>query len=166
MIDCTCAYRYRSTFTPADASAYALPRGHSGGGYWFETRQREAAGNTPPFRGTSTYQAELLHGGDSAAAQLAAAEDVSTTQSTTPSLHLGGGVTTASRTSTGQSIGYRSTYSSATSLVARQAEAARLAAMQRPASCPGAQQQQPSAAVLVSSSWAARASACNVLAVA
>lgn len=54
------ACRYCSTYK-ADLSAYKVPN-KTGGGHWFEERQRAAAGSTAPFSSSSTYAAELLQG--------------------------------------------------------------------------------------------------------
>lgn len=57
----TCfASRYRATYV-ADPAAYKVPT-KTGGGYWFEERQRQAAGNTTPFNSSTTYAAEMLQG--------------------------------------------------------------------------------------------------------
>lgn len=52
--------RYRNTYK-ADLSAYKVPS-KTGGGYWFEERQRAAAGNTVPFSSSTTYADEMLQG--------------------------------------------------------------------------------------------------------
>lgn len=52
------ACRYCSTYK-ADLSAYKVPN-NTGGGCWFEERQRAAAGSTAPFSSSTTYAAELL----------------------------------------------------------------------------------------------------------
>ncbi len=52
--------RYRANYV-ADPSAYKAPS-KTGGGYWFEERQRQAAGNTAPFSSSTTYAAEMLQG--------------------------------------------------------------------------------------------------------
>lgn len=52
--------RYQSAYQ-ADPSAYKIPS-KTGGGYWFEERQHQAAGNTVPFSSSTTYAAELLDG--------------------------------------------------------------------------------------------------------
>lgn len=57
----TALYRYRSTYQPADPAAYKAPN-RTGGGYWFEDRQRAAAGNSVPFSSSTTYAAEMLQG--------------------------------------------------------------------------------------------------------
>jgi len=70
-------FRYRSTFQ-ADPAAYQ-PTTKTGGGYWFEERQRKAAGNSPPLLGTSTYAAEVLHGAVTAAQQLEQSQGINST---------------------------------------------------------------------------------------
>jgi hypothetical protein len=60
----TCfASRYRATYV-ANPAAYKVPT-KTGGGYWFEERQRQAAGNTAPSgcgNSSTTYAAEMLQG--------------------------------------------------------------------------------------------------------
>lgn len=52
--------RYQSCYQ-ADPSTYKVPA-KTGGRYWFEERQRQAAGNTAPFNSSTTYAAEMLQG--------------------------------------------------------------------------------------------------------
>ncbi|GLC75157.1 hypothetical protein PLESTF_001601400 [Pleodorina starrii] len=52
------------------------PPSKTGGGYWIPDRKLPAA---TPFTATSTYRAEVLHGGDTASAQLARAEGLACT---------------------------------------------------------------------------------------
>lgn len=53
-------HRYRARYT-ADPSSYKVP-GKTGGGFWFEERQRAAAGNAAPFSSSTTYADEMLQG--------------------------------------------------------------------------------------------------------
>lgn len=66
------ACRYRNTYR-ADPANYHAPDKTSGG-YWFEDRQRKAAGDCPPFLATTTYKSELLEAPETTAKQLQQAE--------------------------------------------------------------------------------------------
>lgn len=147
--------RYRSTYK-ADPADYHPPS-KSGGGFWFEDRQRKAADNCPQFLATTTYKAELLEAPETTSQQLQQSMGCSSTlvsykvardrraQSASP--RLGDSLSstlssTTAVTSTGALIGYRTTYgvttAQATSLAAERAAAASPATA-RPVSCTAAE---------------------------
>lgn len=64
--------RYHATYK-ADPAKYHKPD-RTGGGFWFEDRQRKAADNTPPFLATTTYKQEVLKAPETAAKQLEQSE--------------------------------------------------------------------------------------------
>lgn len=71
------ASEYSSTYK-ADPANYHPP-GKTGGGFWFEERQRKAADSGSPFLGSTTYKAELLDGKATAEQQLERSQGVNAT---------------------------------------------------------------------------------------
>eukprot|EP00877_Chromochloris_zofingiensis_P009496 jgi/Chrzof1/47/Cz01g01170.t1 len=121
------ASEYANSYQP-DLSAYK-PLSKTGGGYWFEERSRQAAGNSPPFLATTTYKAEVIDADATARAQLNQSLNVSQTlvpyevarsrrsQSTDPRLHTSTRPlsSTTVLVGTGDLLGYKSQYKSMTS---------------------------------------------------
>ncbi|WIA39280.1 hypothetical protein OEZ86_005400 [Tetradesmus obliquus] len=141
------ASEYRSTYK-ADLSNYHPP-GRTGGGFWFEERQRKAAGNSPPFLSSTTYKSELLDGQATAQQQLQQSQGLNSNlvtynvardrrvQSASPCLREQTLSSTTACTSKGELIGYKTTYATTTALAAEKAAGAKAAAAARPMSCTG-----------------------------
>jgi hypothetical protein len=69
--------RYKQQY--ASHAAHCSPPTKTGGGYWYMERARQAATSSSPFLGRTQYQADLLEGPATAAAQLASSSGVATT---------------------------------------------------------------------------------------